>query len=348
MSFAHGGDIGAYQNEILDFSANLNPMGMPEAVKAAAMAAVAGAVHYPDPYCRKVRSALSKRDGVPENWIVCGNGAADLIFRLCMALRPQKALLCAPSFSEYAQALELCSCAVERHPLLPEKSFELGMDYMEKLTEDTDIAFLCTPNNPTGRIIPRPVLEAAANRCRKTGTVLVIDECFLELSDDPAGLGAMLGDNDRIVLLRAFTKSYAMPGLRFGYALSSNGELMEKLFNCGQPWSVSNVAQAAAQAACGCPEWPEKGRALLAQRRPELVEALRGLGLTVWEGQANYILFRAPGVSDLRERTAQAGVLIRSCANYPGLGEDYYRVAVRGAEDNGRCIRALGEVLKNG
>ena len=156
--------------------------------------------------------------------------------------------------------------------------------------------------------------------------------------------GSLL-EHPQLFLLRAFTKTYAVPGLRLGYGLCADGDLLERLYAAAQPWSVSNVAQAAGVAACACRDWPERGREILRVQRPSLLQALRSLGCTVWEGQANYLLFRARGVTDLKERLLGKNILIRSCANYHGLGPDFYRVCVRREEENKRLIQAMREVL---
>lgn len=346
MEYTHGGDIYSLNTPVLDFSANQNPLGMPPAVAEAARAAVVEAVRYPDSRCTALCRAISALDGVPEEYITCGNGAADLLFRLCGALKPQWAVVAAPTFSEYEQAVTAAGGSVIRCPLGPQSDFDLNMSYVSALME-ADLAFLCNPNNPTGRLIDPGVLDVILRYCRNAGITLVVDECFLKLSDQPGpGLAPQLADYPNLVLLRAFTKSYGMPGLRLGYCLTSNADLIEAIARAGQPWSVSNVAQAAGVAACGCPDWPEKAMAeVVRPQRARLTEELRALGLTVWESQANYILFRAPGRTDLKERLVERGVLIRSCANYHGLKADYYRIAVRPAAENDVLLRALREVL---
>ena len=177
--------------------------------------------------------------------------------------------------------------------------------------------------------------------------VLAVDECFLPLAAGAGpGLAPCLAEHPNLLLLRAFTKSYAMAGLRLGYALSANGGLLERMAAAGPPWSVSTPAQAAGLAALEqCPDWPEKARTLLASERPALSDGLAALGLEVVPGQANYLLFRAAGAADLKERMLMRGVLIRSCANYHGLGNDWYRVCVGQAEQNRRLLAALKEVL---
>ena len=291
------------------------------------------------PYREAVRVA-------PEQ-VLCGGGAAELIFRLAYALRPRRALITAPAFSEYEEALTAAGCAVTRHPLRRENRFDVDGGLLDVIAPGVELVFLCTPNNPTGRLVDGALLRAAAEQCRAVGAVLAVDECFLPLSDGAGpGLAPCLAEHPNLLLLRAFTKSYAMAGLRLGYALSANGGLLERMAAAGPPWSVSTPAQAAGLAALEqCSDWPEKARALLASERPALSDGLTALGLEVVPGQANYLLFRAAGAADLKERMLMRGVLIRSCANYHGLGNDWYRVCVGQAEQNRRLLAALKEVL---
>ncbi len=347
--YTHGGDVltacTAYGGEVLDYSANLNPLGMPPEVSQAAAQAAMEAVHYPDPLCRKLRQAIACHDGVELEQIVCGNGAADLIFRLAFALRPKRALVTAPTFSEYEQALTSVGCQVEHYRLSQAKDFDLDEGMLEAIRPGIGLVFLCTPNNPTGRLIPQALLLTAAERCRTVGAILVVDECFLPLAGGGPGLAPWLEQYPNLLLLRAFTKSYAMAGLRLGYCLTANQDLRERIEAIAQPWSVSSPAQAAGTAALTqCPHWPEQARALVERERPVLAAGLEGHGCTVIPSHANYLLFRLAGVNDLKERLLERGVLIRSCGNYDGLGPDWYRVCVKTAEENKRLLTAMGEV----
>lgn len=341
---AHGGDIYDYDRPLLDFSANLNPLGMPEAVKKAAMDAVAESVCYPDPECRRLRKAIGERDGVEPAWILCGNGAADVIFRLVLACRPQRAMVTAPTFSEYEQALGAVGCQTVHWRLPSERDFQVTDAILEAIVPGLDMLFLCSPNNPTGLPVEPDLLKRVLTRCVKTGTLLVVDECFLSLTDGQ-GLQGALRENPNLFLLRAFTKSYAIPGLRLGYGLSANEAVLARCRLCGQAWSVSAIAQAAGIAACGCPDWPERAKHLLRRERPRLKAGLERLGLRVIPGQANFLLFQAAGVTNLKALLVERGILIRSCANYTGLGPDYYRVAVRMPAENDSLLRAMEEVL---
>lgn len=347
--YAHGGDLltarSRYGGVVLDFSTNLNPLGMPPEVRQAAADADGSA--YPDALCRILRQAIAAHDGVEEGQVICGNGAADLIFRLVFALQSQRALLPAPTFSEYEEALSCVGCQVERYALDRGRNFDLDQGFLEAITPGTELVFLCTPNNPTGRLISIDLLVEIARRCESLGAVLVVDECFLPLADGGgAGLAPYLMEFPNLFLLRAFTKSYAMAGLRLGYGLSADVGLLERLSGFAQPWSVSSPAQAAGTAAFTlCPNWPEKARALTARERPILAAGLAELGSAVVPSQANYLLFQTEHVTDLKEKLLQRGILIRSCANYHNLGPDWYRVCVKGGEENRRLLAALKEVL---
>ena len=345
MQYAHGGDIWSCPAPVLDFSANLNPLGMPPQVRQAAEASITDAVHYPDPTCRRLTAGIAARDGVKPEQVLCGAGAADLIFRLVWAERPRRAMVTAPTFSEYAQALLAAGAEIISHRLRTEDGFDLREDILCRIGHDLDMLFLCTPNNPTGRTIPPALLEAVAKRCGETGVRLVVDECFLELTDGARGLAGRLEEFPALILLRAFTKSYAIPGLRLGYCLTADRALLERMEACAPAWAVSVPAQAAGLAALERPGWPEQARAVIGPAREALLAALRELGLEVWPGQANYLLFRATGQYDLKERMAARGILLRSCANYDGLGPDYYRAAVRLPGENEQLISTLRAVL---
>ncbi len=347
--YTHGGDIvtagSAFSGEILDFSANLNPLGMAPQVAEAARCAIDQAHRYPDPHCRALTMAQAVADGIDPEVLLWGNGAADLIFRLCFALRPKAALVTAPTFSEYEEALTAVSCAVRRHMLQREDNFDVTESILAAITPDLDLLFLCTPNNPTGRPIPTALMLRILDKCRQSQVRLVVDECFLTLCQDATGLEGQLTAHPHLLILRAYTKSHAMAGLRLGYALSADRALLLDMSRCAQPWSVSHVAQMAGLAALECPEWAARGVELVAKEKPKLVAGLEAQGFWVCPGKANYVLFQAPGCYDLKERLLAKGILIRSCANYPGLAADDYRVCVRTQEENQRLLAAIGEVL---
>lgn len=349
MRLVHGGDWAGYRAEFgcdaLDFSANVSPLGLPAGVAAAITNALPTADRYPDPLCRELRAALAGAEGVPADWILCGNGAADLIFRLALAVRPRRALLPAPTFAEYEAALQTVGCAVQRVFLREENEFAVTEEFIDAVTPETDIVFLCQPNNPTGQVTPPALVERLVRRCAECGAVLVVDECFLDFLPDRDAWTAkqLLRDAPQLIILKAFTKLYAMAGVRLGYALCGDATLLEKMRGAGQPWAVSSLAQAAGLAALQETAYAGAVRALIAEQRPRMAAGLRALGLRVMDGQANYLLFRA--TPDFGEKLRRRGAVVRSCANYPGLDAAWYRTAVRTAEENTRLLQIMGEIL---
>lgn len=349
MKLVHGGDWAGYRAEFgcdaLDFSANVSPLGLPAGVAAAITNALPTADRYPDPLCRALRAALAGAEGVPADWILCGNGAADLIFRLALAVRPRRALLPAPTFAEYEAALQTVGCAVQRVFLREENEFAVTEEFIDAVTPETDIVFLCQPNNPTGQVTPPALVERLVRRCAECGAVLVVDECFLDFLPDRDAWTAkqLLRDAPQLIILKAFTKLYAMAGVRLGYALCGDAALLEKMRGAGQPWAVSSLAQAAGLAALQEIAYAGAVRALIAEQRPRMAAGLRALGLRVMDGQANYLLFRA--TPDFGEKLRRRGAVVRSCANYPGLDAAWYRTAVRTAEENTRLLQIMGEIL---
>ncbi len=341
----HGGDTYGYQ-ALVDLSANVHPLGMPPQMVEALHEALLTLHGYPDPQCRDLRRAIARRDGVEMETVVCGNGAADLIFALCQAIGPKQALLTAPTFGEYGQGLRSVGCEIQHYLLHPEKNFAVDEGILEAITAQLDMLFLCTPNNPTGQCVSPELLERIALRCQQMQCYLVVDECFLELCQSPHPFTDLL-ENPYVVLLRAFTKSHGMAGLRLGYCLSQNQLLRGKLTAVTQPWRVSTLAQVAGVVACDCDDWPAQARHLVNQERPKLLAALQQADCQVWPGVANYLLFRKAGCTDLQEQFLGHGVLIRSCGNYPGLGADYYRIAIGKPQDNKAFLKALEQVCSN-
>ena len=247
----HGGEVYARKID-LDFSANINPYGTPQAVKDAVAGSVEALRCYPDPYCRRLVSAIADFEKVPEKQVFCGNGAAELIFSCCMALRPKKAMVLSPCFSEYETALKVFGTETAHYLLNRQDNFALTEAFLSVLEGfDGEMLMLCNPNNPTGQVIGRPLMEKILDICRRRGIFLFIDECFLDLTQGGEALSMkpFLGSTENLLLLKAFTKSYGMAGLRLGYCLTGNENLLKTMGRQVQPWNVSVPAQNAGVAA---------------------------------------------------------------------------------------------------
>ena len=342
-TYGHGGDI--YKHEIeLDFSVNVNPFGTPEEVVEAAKEAAESLSAYPDPYCGQLRKMLAQATGTDAQHIICGNGAAELIFQFVLALKPAKTLLPEPSFSEYASALSAFDGETVNFPLKREDGFQFTEAVLDAVTEDISLVMICSPNNPTGQCIPEKLLLGILEKCRKCGTWLFLDECFLDLSDagKAASLIPLLADGDRVFILKAFTKMYGMAGVRLGYGICRNRGMMDKMCSLIQPWNVSSIAQAAGCAALALTDWPEKTRAVIAEEKAFLLRELKNLGIDVLPSDTNFLMLS--GVPGLYEQLLEKKILIRSCANYAGLGGGDVRIAVRTRAENERLIAAIKEI----
>ncbi len=341
MDAPHGGDIYAYDRDLLDFSVNLNPLGMPDRVLRAVREHAEEYDRYPDPHCRALRRALSVRESVPEKWLVFGNGAADLIVRLCMVLKPKRALLPAPTFSEYEKAVRLAGGEVRRFFLRQEAGYQVTADYADAVQPGDSVVFLCNPNNPTGALAEPGTVEALLSACGQVGAVLVVDECFLPFTDGRS-CQSWLRAYPNLMVLRAFTKLYAMAGLRLGYLMCADEDLAGRIGAWGQSWSVSAPAQVAGLAAVSEEGWPERTRRFLRMERPWMTDALGALGFFVYPSHSNFLLFQAR--PDLWDRAMARGVMLRPCSNFPGLDGSYFRIGLKKRVQNEMLLQVLKEI----
>ena len=352
MKLIHGGDWAGFENRYgkvpLDFSVNVSPLGVPDGVRRAVERSAGQADRYPDPLCRALRKGIAEKEGVPAEHILCGNGAADLIFRAVLAQKPRRALVPVPTFAEYEAALQIIGCQIEYYPLGEEKNFALDSGILDTIGPGTEMVFLCQPNNPTGLTAPRPLLLQVLERCRSVGALLVLDECFCDFLDEPeaCSLTGELSKWKNLLILKSFTKLCAMAGVRLGYCLSADKALLGAMALAGPPWPVSSLAQAAGLAALEEKDYVRGVRELIHAERPRLTVGLERLGLRVIPGEANYLLFQCQ--KPLAAPLAERGILLRECGNYRGLDETWCRAAVRTHAENQRLIWAMEEVLAHG
>lgn len=342
FSYTHGGEI--YDKKVsLDFSVNTNPFGMPEGVRKILIDSVDLYDRYPDDYYRELKTALAKEHSLDDDELICANGASDLIYRLCEVIRPGKALLCAPTFIEYEQALKAVGCEIAYYNLKEENDFALQEDYLIHLTPDIHMVFLCNPSNPVGNLVDKKLLIKVAEKCQELGIVLVVDECFLDFVKEAESLICHRKKYPGLFILKAFTKFYALAGLRLGYGICSGKELMEELLRHTPSWNVSLPAQLAGVEALKDMAYREKTYKWIESEREYLSLGLSALGFKVYPSQGNFLLFH--GKEGLYEELLKRGILIRECKNYRQLGPGYYRAAVKAREDNEQLLKVIGEIL---
>ena len=344
----HGGDIYSFnKNEnIIDFSANINPLGMPLSVKKAIIDNIENYKAYPDPLCRSLRKALAEKEKTSMKNILCGNGAADIILKIALGIKPKKALILAPTFSEYEEGLKLVDCKINYYILKEENNFFIKDDILNYLNEKIDIIFLCNPNNPTGIPLKKEGMLKILKKCIEKNIIMVVDECFMDFiyDEENYSISSYINEFKNLIILKAFTKIYAMAGIRLGYMLSSNEEIIDKISSIGQPWSVSSVAAFSGEAALKEKEFVNKTKVYIKENREFLKKELKKLGFKVFDSEANYLFFKS-NILGIKEYLKEKGILIRSCSNYVSLNKDYYRISVKSKEDNKILIKYLKELI---
>lgn len=337
--FEHGGDTYGLDDAI-DFSASLNPLGMPVQVARALKVATADYSAYPDPLCRDMVAALSAHEGVEANRIVATAGSTDAFDRIVSAFAPRKALVCTPCYSGYEQALRKAQTRVVHHTLVASDDFDLTERVVDYIEKGIDMVFLCSPNNPTGRIIPRQLLRKVLDTASRQGAWVVLDECYLDFTHEPTAV-PLLDEYPRLIVVKSFTKSFAIAGIRVGWCVCGTPGAAKALREAGMPWIVSTPSQVAAIAALGVSGYLDVSREYIDSERANLQSALSDMGMKVVPSQANFILFQSP--RPLYEPLLERGIVIRRCENFRGLDGSWFRVAVRTSEENAKLVAALKE-----
>lgn len=348
--FAHGGnvyDAAPAGREWLDFSANINPLGLSEKVRRAIEDGIEKLVHYPDPAARALKQAIAERYGVPREKIVLGNGGAELFYVFFHAVRPKRVLLPIPSFSEYERAAISAGAEISYVALREEADFRLDERVLCTQMAAGDCLILGNPNNPTGQMVKADALEKLIAEAGRKGANVVVDESFVDFRSDAEDftVRSLAGAYDNLLVVQSLTKFFAIPGLRLGFAVAPPC-LAEKLEAAKDPWNTNLLAQAAGVAALGDGEYQKRTLQWLESERDFLFRSLAAFeGIKAYPPTVNFIFLRLSpawgSASAFCERMKEEGILLRDCSNYPGLDDTYIRVAVRKREENELLLEAF-------
>jgi threonine-phosphate decarboxylase len=353
----HGGDLILAQTnfgrgQLIDFSANMNPLGPPPVAWQALLDHLAGIVHYPDPYARELKTALAAHLGVDPANLALGNGSIELIYLLPRVFSFASAMLPAPGFSEYDYAVRLTPSQC-RYVYLQPPNYTWNLPALQEEVSQGGLIFLCNPNNPTGTLLSRSDLEALLAVLPQSA-LLVMDEAFIDFVADHQDLTLVLRAiaDPRLLVLGSLTKFFALPGLRLGY-LAGTPERISRLTAFLPPWNINSLAQAAGVAALKDQKFIQESRDYIFKVRQQLFEALRVIpGLNPLPPTANFIFCRLgldlPDAPRLVELMGRQGFLLRDCSNYRGLDDRCLRLAVRRRKDNLALVAALQEVCTHG
>lgn len=356
--YGHGGDVetaarryGKNAADFLDYSANINPLGPPEEVKEALKQGWKEIIRYPDPGHRALKRRLSDHLKLGEEHILVGNGAAECMALLLMALSPETVGTIEPGFSEYRSLALQFGAKVDSVYGHQGDGYRADVNDIAALMERVQVLFIGQPNNPNGVQYSLQDLVTLAKKAHLTKTRLVIDEAFIDFipEEERNSLGPLLTKYPEVIIIRSMTKFYAIPGLRLGYALASP-DLIRSMIQKQVTWSVNGLALLAGEACLQAnSSYEQHTISLIKAERKRLADGLRKYGFTVYPGEANYLLAetRAPWTAGtLQEAMGRQGILIRSCAMYPGLNEYAFRIAVKGAEQNIHFLETFGQIME--
>lgn len=360
-TFEHGGNIhqilrqsGTTDTKLIDFSANINPLGLSKQVLASIEKALPQIIHYPDPEGTDLKAAIAAHYEVAVEGITLGNGAVELLYLLCHVLKPKQALILAPSFSEYERAARSVNAVVEYHYLMEQHQFEIHLDALIPKLAKQDILFIGNPNNPTGTLLTNTDLEKLLQAAEKEQCFVVIDESFIDFIENSAQYTCrVLTQKYRyLVVLHSLTKFYAIPGLRLGFALASEA-MTAKLHFSKDPWNVNLLAQKAGVAALFDFDYQRSTRAFIKAEKLDFYHQLQEIaGLTVYPSTVNFVLVDVIGTfwnaTQLKHALLKQDILIRDCSNYPGLSTSFVRFAVKTHAENQTLIKKMKKMIMEG
>lgn len=358
----HGGDIDSIERElgidrknIIDFSANINPLGVSERVKKEIAKNLDCISTYPDFGYMRLKKAIADYTSAKEENILVGNGSTELLGLTIRCLKPKKALILAPCYSEYEREVRLSGGECSYFALREDEDFVPNIDRLiSEIHSDNEIDMLiiCNPNNPTDSVFKTADIAILSEQCRSKGIFIMIDETYAEFVSDIEHISSIpLADRlDNIAVIRGTSKFFACPGLRLGYGVLSSPELKQKLADLKDPWSVGSLTAKAGEVMFSDKEHIEKTVSLISSERERLKKLISEIkGLKAYGFCSNLVLCKITrdgvSASDVFDSLIKYGAVIRNCGNIHGLGENYFRFCIMNPWQNDILIKGLKEIL---
>ena len=365
----HGGNIYKIFREKnidknLDYSSNINPYGLPENLKKEIFEKLFVLERYPDPDYIELREKIAEKNNLNIENIIVGNGATEIIFLFMKILSPKKVLIVSPTFGEYERAIKASTLAndsleINYFELKEAENFVLNIKNLEtELENNYDLLILCNPNNPTGQFLKLKKLEEILKICEQKNTKLFVDEAFVEFVEDWENESIINSkeNKENLFVIRAFTKFFAIPGLRLGYGICFNKNLLKKMLEKKEPWSVNNIADLAGQTVLDDENYIQKTKEWIKDQKKYMYENLNKIeGLRAYKTEVNFILLKIEDnllekgldVKNLRKKMLEKGILIRDASNFIYLDKHYFRLAIKDKLNNEKVIETLTSILKN-
>ena len=365
----HGGNIYKIFREknidkILDYSSNINPYGLPENLKKEIFEKLFVLERYPDPDYIELREKIAEKNNLNIENIIVGNGATEIIFLFMKILSPKKVLIVSPTFGEYERAIKASTLAndsleINYFELKEAENFVLNIKNLEtELENNYDLLILCNPNNPTGQFLKLKKLEEILKICEQKNTKLFVDEAFVEFVEDWENESIINSkeNKENLFVIRAFTKFFAIPGLRLGYGICFNNNLLKKMLEKKEPWSVNNIADLVGKTVLDDENYIQKTKEWIKDQKKYMYENLNKIeGLRAYKTEVNFILLKIEDnllekgldVKNLRKKMLEKGILIRDASNFIYLDKHYFRLAIKDKLNNKKVIESLSSILKN-
>ncbi len=352
----HGSDLekiemvyGIKKDEIISFSANVNPLGISPRLKETLSDHISVIENYPDREYKGLREAISKYCETLPDRVIVGNGSTELISLFVNITHPRKALILGPTYSEYEREVNLAGGRCSYYPLRPEAHFNLDIDdFCSKLSDEIDLVILCNPNNPTSGCITSREMRRILDVCKEHDVYVMVDETYVEFVRHPKEISAVsLCDYyNNIIVLRGTSKFFAAPGLRLGYAITGNHDLLKEINQHKNPWMVGSLAEAAGQIMFADSKYIEDTRKLIDTERSRLYDLYsQSDRFLPYAPSANFLLLEITDDSltshDLFEAAIKEKMMIRDCSTFPFLGDKYIRICFMNPEDNDRLFEVL-------
>ena len=351
----HGGNIYKFQregkNDILDYSSNINPLGVPQKFIDIAKESFNKLVNYPDPYYIDLRKKIAEFNSLNLNNIIVGNGATEILFLYVKALKPKKVLILAPCFAEYERALKSVLAKIEYFELKESHNFYPNIESLKKEIEanNYDLLLFCNPNNPTGQFIKLEDIKEVINVCENKNTKIFVDEAFIEFIENWQEKTVSLFKNKNIFIMRAFTKFFAIPGLRLGYGITFDENILKKMWDEKEPWTVNTFANLAGLVMLDDKEYIEKSEKWILEEKRFMYEGLSKFqNIKVYKTECNFILIKLSNITSesLREKMIERNILIRDASNFKFLDYHFVRLAIKDRESNIKVLRALTDIME--
>ena len=356
----HGSDLekieeiyGIQKEAITSFSANVNPLGISPKMRDTLIAHIDVITSYPDREYTARRSRIGAYVNAPARNILVGNGSTELISLFIQTEHPKKALILGPTYSEYEREISLGGGTSLYYPLNEENNFVLDVeDFKKHLNEALDLLVICNPNNPTSTAITRKDMRRILDECKRHDIFVIVDETYVEFAPDMAAIDSvpLTQYYNNLVILRGVSKFFASPGLRLGYAITGNMDLLKDINARKDPWTINSLAAAAGEIMFTDTEYIRRTRELIEQERSRIYQELSSWdSLKVYRPTANFLLARIEKedvtADDLFEHAIRKGLMIRNCSTFPFLDNRYFRFCFMLPEQNTALLDCLREIL---